>query len=139
MHQKAMPNYIHLQQHCAPATTLLYAYFSTSWHHITTSLLTTELRSTVDILGHTIGLLSLDISIRSLRASGAIALLCTQVDTDRIRLFGCWQSDERLCYLHVQAYPVVTHLAPAMLQHGHYNLIPNHPHPPPCILPVNGD
>jgi hypothetical protein len=54
-----------------------------------------------------------------------MALLCAHVDTDRIRLLGRWRSDEMLCYLHVQAYPVVADLAPAMLQHGNFTLIPN--------------
>jgi hypothetical protein len=127
-----------LRQFNAPPTTPLYAYFLSSWLAINTSTLTKDLRRTVDVMGHTVGLLSSDISIRSLRSSGAMALLCANVDTDRIRLLGRWRSDEMLRYLHVQAYPVVAHLAPAMLQHGHFQLLPNQPHPPPRFPPVNG-
>jgi hypothetical protein len=133
----------HLRQHHANPTMPLYAYYNNCWQQITTSLLTAELRNAVDIVGQTVGLLSADISIRSLRASGAMALLCARVDTDRIRLLGRWRSDKMLRYLHVQAYPVVADLAPTMLQHGHYTLIPNltippTPPPPPRLRPVNG-
>jgi hypothetical protein len=116
----------HLRQYNAAPNTL-YAYFSTAWQAITTTILTTELRRSVSALGHTVGLVPSDISMRSLRSSGAMALLCARVDTDEIRLLGHWRSDEMLRYLHVQAYPVVAHLAPAMLQHSHYTLIQNKP------------
>jgi hypothetical protein len=114
-----------LRLHNASPTTPLYAYYSRSWHALTTTVLTQELRRSVTIIGAAVGLQPDDISIRSPRASGAMALLCANIDPDRIRLLGCWRSDEMLCYLHVQAYPVVAHLAPAMLQHGHFHLIPN--------------
>jgi hypothetical protein len=136
--QACVNRIIHLRHHHSTPATPLYAYFSTEWRQITTSLLTSELRASINVMGELVGLLSSDISIRSLRASGAMALLCAQVDTDRIRLLGRWRSDKMLRYLHVQAYPVVAHLAPAMLQHGHYTLIPNIPHPPTRILPVMG-
>jgi hypothetical protein len=60
-----------------------------------------------------------------------MALLCGHADTDRIRLLGRWRSDKMLHYLHVQAFPVVALLAPTMLQHGNYALIPNNLRPPP--------
>jgi hypothetical protein len=40
-------------------------------------------------------------------AVGAMALLCTKVDTNLIRLISRWRSDEMLQYLHVQAEPVM--------------------------------
>jgi hypothetical protein len=129
----------HLRQYNAAPTTPLYAYFSTAWQAITTTILTTELCRSVSALGHTVGLVPSDISVRSLRSSGAMALLCARIDTDEIRLLGRWWSDEMLRYLHVQAYPVVAHLAPAMLQHGHYTLIQNQPlhsTPPSTPLPA---
>jgi hypothetical protein len=90
-------------------------------------MLTATLCHSVSVIGHSYGVQPADISIRSLRSSGAMALLCANVDTDRIRLLGRWRSDEMLRYLHVQAFPVVTALAPAMLQHGDFHLIPNNP------------
>ena len=120
----------HLRQARAPTDTPLYRYqLNGQWCSMPTSTLTSALRHTIDILGPQFGITSSDISVRSLRSSGAMALLCTNVDTDRIRLLGRWRSDEMLRYLHVQAFPVVASLAPAMLLHGHFTLIPNTPLP----------
>jgi hypothetical protein len=120
----------HLRLQHAAADTPLYRYHhQLQWDSLSTSTLTTALRQTVDVMGPHFGLSSCDISIRSLRSSGAMALLCANVDTDRIRLLGRWRSDKMLRYLHVQAFPVVACLAPAMLQHGHFSLIPNTPLP----------
>jgi len=85
----------------------------------------------VQVVGLPLGLTPTDISVRSLRASGAMALLCANVDTDRIRLLGRWRSDEMLRYLHVQADPVVAPIASAMLRNGHFTLLPNQPFPVP--------
>jgi hypothetical protein len=66
-----------------------------------------------------------DVSIRSTRAGGAMALLCAGVDSDRIRLVGRWRSDEMYRYLHVQAQPaVMTGLSAAMLRGGSFRLTP---------------
>jgi hypothetical protein len=54
-----------------------------------------------------------------------MALLCTRVDANTIRLLGRWRSDEMLRYLHVQAVPLVTPLANQMLRQGSYTLLPN--------------
>jgi hypothetical protein len=103
----------HLRLHRAPLTTPLYCYCTNgSWHQINISLLT-------------VGISPLDISVRSLRSSGATALLCADVDTDKIRLLGRWRSDEMLRYLHVQALPIVTPFASLMVRHGYFSFIPN--------------
>jgi hypothetical protein len=115
----------HLRLYHAPPNLPLYAFFSGTWYGITTSILTTELWHSANLLGHTMGISAMDISVCSSRSTGAMALLCGNIDTDHICLLGRWWSNEMLCYLHVQAYPIVTHLAPAMLQHGHYTLLPN--------------
>ena len=47
-----------------------------------------------------------DISARSTRAGGAMALLCAGVDRDRIKLVGRWRSEELYRYLHVQAQQI---------------------------------
>lgn len=118
---------IHLRQHHAPPNTPLYSYFTRTWEAVTTTSLTSILRQAALTSGPALGITPQDISVRSLRATGATSLLCAQVDTDRIRLLGRWRSDEMLRYLHVQAYPVVADLAPTMLQHGDFHLIPNQP------------
>jgi hypothetical protein len=116
----------HLRAHAAPLTSPIYLYYSGTWRYIDTTALTQQLRLTVTTLGHQYGLSPSDISVRSLRASGAMALLCARVDTDTIRLLGRWRSDEMLRYLHVQSYPIVTPLASRMLHQVHFSLIPNH-------------
>ena len=78
------------------------------------------------ILGPALGFLPTDISARSLRASGAMALLCAQVDSDVIRLPIRWRSDEMLVrYLHIQAKPVMRDFASSLLTHGNFVLTPN--------------
>jgi hypothetical protein len=117
----------HLRSNNAPLTTPLYAYYDTTWRSVDTTTLKTHLRNTVTVLGPTYGIQPSDISIRSLRSSGAMALLCAKVDTDMIRLLGRWRSDEMLRYLHVQSFPLLAPLAQQMLRHGYYTLIPNLP------------
>jgi hypothetical protein len=53
-----------------------------------------------------------------------MALLCAGVAGDRIRMIGRWRSDEMFRYLHVQAQPVMTGVAAAMLRGGSYQLAP---------------
>jgi hypothetical protein len=127
---------LHLRQFGALATQPLASYFD----HDTLRLrrlrppdITYVLRLAVGLLGPTYGFRPSDISARSLRAAGAMALLCAQVDSDRIRLIGRWRSDEMLRYLHVQAEPIMRHFSSHMLAGGDYTLLPNHlaADPPP--------
>mmetsp|Transcript_3969 Transcript_3969/g.11051 ORF Transcript_3969/g.11051 Transcript_3969/m.11051 type:complete len:258 (+) Transcript_3969:4666-5439(+) len=97
---------------------------------ITAQDLTRVLRLATTLLGPVHGFLPQHVSARSLRASGAMALLCADIDPDRIRLIGRWRSDEMLRYLHVQAEPVMRDLSPRMLQGGRFALLPNRDVPP---------
>jgi hypothetical protein len=118
----------HFRLHRAPPTAPLYSYFTgTAWHSITSTTLTQHLRWAATAVGAASGITANDISIRSLRSSGAMALLCANVDPDKIRLLGRWRSDEMLRYLHVQAFPIVAPLAAQMVHHGAFALIPNLP------------
>jgi hypothetical protein len=106
----------------------LYAFHNGStWLNVTPALITAALRIAVTTIGPALGIHPKDISARSLRSGGAMALLCTEVDTDKIRLLGRWRSDEMLRYLHIQAYPLTATLAQQMLLHGNFALIPNNP------------
>lgn len=67
------------------------------------------------------------ITARSLRASGATALLNRRVDSNTIQLLGRWHSDSMLRYLHVQAHSAMQHFSSIMLQGGDYTLIPSAP------------
>jgi hypothetical protein len=116
----------HLRTFQAPMTTPIYAYYDTAWRKIDTAFLTRPLRTAVTTMGDRYGIQPAEISVRFLRSSGAMSLLCAKVDTDTIRLLGRWHSDEMLRYLHVQTFPLVAPLASQMLQHGSFTLIPNH-------------
>jgi hypothetical protein len=117
----------HLRLHRALPTTYLYQYFDNRrWTNVSTSELTQHFCVATTLLGHVVGITPADISIRSLRSSGAMALLCADVDPDKIRLLGRWRSDEMMGYLHVQALPIVAPLAALMVQHGFFTFIPNH-------------
>jgi hypothetical protein len=86
----------HLRARNAPLHTPLHQYFNNSWHSITSEVLTNQLRIAVTALGPNYGIPPLDISVCSLRASVAMALLSARVDTDVIHLLGRWRSDEML-------------------------------------------
>jgi hypothetical protein len=116
----------HLRHHHAPATTPLCTYFlDNKSRYVTANDITVTLRHSVTALGSTLGFKASDVSARSLRAAGAMALLCAHVDTDTIRLLGRWRSDEMLRYLTVQAQPIMRDFASRMLQGGHYTLLLN--------------
>jgi hypothetical protein len=118
----------HLRTHHAPPTQPLASYYkplSPAIHLIKPSDITAALRFSTAIIGPSVGFLPADISARSLRAAGAMALLCAQVDSDVIRLLGRWRSDEMLRYLHVQAEPVMRDFARRMLVAGSFTLLPN--------------
>ena len=85
--------------------------------------LTRRMRLALSIYPHP-AYASSDISARSTRAGGAMALLCAGIDRDRMRLVGRWRSDELFRYLHVQAQPVMTGLSAAMLCGGSFRLAP---------------
>ncbi len=87
--------------------------------------ITATLRQAVTFLGPELGFLSSDVSARCLRASGANALLNSNVDTDIISLIGRWRSDEMLRYLHVQNRELMKDYSRLMLSGGAYTLIPN--------------
>ena len=54
-----------------------------------------------------------------------MALLLAHVDTDIIRLIGCWHFEEMLRYLHLQAQPIMCNFASLIMLHGgDYTLLP---------------
>jgi hypothetical protein len=117
---------IHLRSHNAALDTPLARIYTDSGRRsITPRVITSTLRDAVRFLGPTLGFLPSDVSARCLRASGANALLCAQVDTDVIRLLGRWRSDEMLRYLHLQAAPIMNDFSRLMLAGGAYTLVPN--------------
>ena len=117
---------IHLVANKASPSTPLCAFCqSGTWFYVTPSMVTDLLREAVAIVGPSCGIAPEDISARSLRASGAMALLCSNCDPVRIRLLGRWRSDEMLKYLHIQAPTLVQDLSQRMLHGGNYSFLPN--------------
>ena len=86
--------------------------------------ITAHLKSTVKLFtGTPLGFMHHDVTARSLRAAGAMALLCSGVDKDIISLIGRWRSDEMMRYLHVHAEPIMRNFSKLMISHGNYNLL----------------
>jgi hypothetical protein len=116
----------HLKEHLAPPTTPLCTYHRDGApSYVTATDITTTLKASVTALGPQLGFAASEVSARSLRAAGAMALLCAHVDTDTIRLLGRWRSDVMLRYLTVQAQPVMRDFSRRMLEGADYLLLPN--------------
>jgi hypothetical protein len=117
---------LHLRPHKPAKSTPLASY-----HHGTKKVaikakdITESLRLATIATSHQTGLLPADISARSLRAGGAMALLCGRIDHDTIRMLGRWHSDAMMRYLHLQAKPLMRQFAPAMFHNGTYTFLPS--------------
>ena len=107
----------------APTTPLCGYKKGNRWHYVSSAQITALLRRAATA-NPAYGILPANISARSLRAGGAMALLCGKVDTDTIKLVGRWRSDAMFRYLHAQAIPIVRNLASTMLNHGVFSLTP---------------
>lgn len=115
----------HLREHqAAPHVPLGRVFTLAGTESVTPTLITKTLRDAVKYLGMDLGFLPSEVSARSLRAAGAMALLVAKVDPDIIRLLGRWRSDEMLRYLHLSAEPLMKDFARRML-HADYNMTPS--------------
>jgi hypothetical protein len=74
---------------------------------------------------HLTGISHDEVSAGSLRACGAMALLCGKVDKNLTQTIGRWHSDAMILYLHMQAQPIVQHFAAKMHNNGTYSLVPD--------------
>jgi hypothetical protein len=117
----------HLRSHNAPKSTPLsrvYTGIGSRTQSVTPALITKTLRDTVTYLGADLGFLASEVSARSLRAAGAMALLVAKVDTNIIQILGRWRSDEMFRYLHLTAEPIMKQFASKMLN-ADYTLAPS--------------
>lgn len=93
------------------------------WRTVKSADFTQEIRNSIAAIGPSVGLQPHEVSARSLRASGAMALLLAGVDTDIIRIIGRWRSDAMLRYLHVTARTLTHNHARLMHAAGDYDLL----------------
>ena len=61
---------------------------------------------------------------QSFCAEGAMLFLCAGVDSDIIKLIGCWYSNEIIRYLFVQTEPIMINFSKLMVMDGNYYLLP---------------
>jgi hypothetical protein len=114
---------IHLRRNGAPPHTPIHCYYMQHRGRqlrIPSKSINLLLRQSATMLGYE----PADITVKALRATGAMALISARVDSDLIRLLGRWQSDAMLRYLHVQAVPVLQNFARQMHLHGQFNALP---------------
>jgi hypothetical protein len=116
----------HLLQHQQPPSTPLCKFFQDHTHGmVTPTLIRDTLRRGLNTVGHTtLGIHPNQIDARSLRAGGATALLCANVDHNTIQLLGRWKSDAMMRYLHISANPQVHQHAHQMFTHGQASFSP---------------
>mmetsp|Transcript_31242 Transcript_31242/g.57939 ORF Transcript_31242/g.57939 Transcript_31242/m.57939 type:complete len:340 (-) Transcript_31242:306-1325(-) len=104
---------------------LASVYVNGQWTTIKSTAITTALCTSAAAIGDSLGFALRDISTRLMRAGGAMALLLSNVDTDRIKLLGRWRSDAMMRYLHTTACPLIQDFARSMVANGEYAQIPN--------------
>ena len=95
------------------------------WENITPTVILKTLKTAVGFCRPNLGFKANDISPHSLNVDGAMALICSGVDSDIIKIIGHWHSDKILRYLHVQADPLMRNLSQLMLMHGNYSFLPH--------------
>jgi hypothetical protein len=86
---------------------------------------TDTLRNAMRINFHRTGINASDISARSLRAAGAMAMFAGDIDMNNICLMGRWNSDAMMRYLHGQAQPIVGQFAARMFNDGAFTFQPD--------------
>ena len=118
---------IHHRQHNSPSTTPLASFYSDRTQRlirIKADDITKQLRAAATIHFNTTGIKAEEISARSLRAGGAMAMLMGDIDFDVIEMIGRWHGDSMMRYLHLQAQPVKKQMAKTMFNNGQYSFLP---------------
>jgi hypothetical protein len=83
------------------------------------------LRHAMTMNYHRTGIHASEISARSLRAGGAMAMMYSKIDMNNIRMMGRCHSDAMMRYLHLQAQPIIERYAAKMFNNGTYTFQPN--------------
>ena len=90
------------------------------WVNITPTDISRTIKDGVQFLGPSLVFTPKYVSARSLHMDGSMALFCSGVDTNIIKLVSCWRSDKILRYLHVQVDPLMRKFANSVVQSGSY-------------------
>ena len=85
---------------------------------IRTEDVTRQLRAAAAACQPSTGIAPADISARSLRAGGAMALLVGKVDSDTMKLLGRWHSEGMMRHLHQDSIGVMQRLLQLMYNNG---------------------
>ena len=124
----------YLRANAAAADLPLCAHkINNRWFVVTASQITNVLRATVSLHGEPYGLTPDQVSARSTRPSGALAVMCGGVDTSRGRLQGRWKSDIMFRYLMVQHAPLCADISQRMVNGGNFT------QPPTAANPSSSD
>ena len=113
----------YLRAHRAPPDTPITAIkVGADWVVPKSSQLTAMLRRAVGTIP-SIGYTAQDVSPRSLRSGGAMALLLSGEDKLVIQMMGRWKSDAIFTYLHSTALPLIKNHSMKMLRHGKFTVM----------------
>ena len=115
----------HLKSHHSSSTTPLHTYFDDQHRKrsVSSAMITSLLRAAALTIPGNAGVNPENVAARSLRASGAMALLLGSVDPDKIRILGRWRSDAMFRYLFGHALPLIQDNSSIMFSGGHYQLV----------------
>ena len=95
------------EQGAAPSQNLVTFKRGGCWFNITPKDISRTLKDAIRFLGPSLVFTPKYVSAQSLRAVGAMAILCSGFDTNIINLVGLWRSYEMIRYLYVQEKPLV--------------------------------
>jgi hypothetical protein len=74
---------------------------------------------------HRTGIHASEISARSLRAGGAMAMMCSNINLSIFRMMGRWHSDAMTRYLHAQDQPIIERYEAKMFNNGTFTFQPD--------------
>ena len=112
--------------HGAPPSTPLARVITLAgrWKNITLTMISNTLNTAVVFCRPNLVFESKDVSACSLCDAGSMSLLCSGLYINIINIIDCYDSDEILRYLHVQAEPLMRNFLRLMLTYGnHYFLL----------------
>ena len=93
------------------------------WKNTTTAIISKTFKTSVMFCGPNLVFETKDVYDYSLCSASAMSILCDGVDSDIIKLIGCWCSNEMICYLNIQVKLIMRNFSQLMLTHGNYSLL----------------